>query len=142
MSSLSRVATPEHLGHQAIIVRRLVTRKGVLKRGPVLGKDLLEDTPVPRGLYHHRVAPRWGGSMVAVQRLYHVSSASSIPHQSSPGHPHLNRCSLSHRDFWDWENALSYTIKFSQCHTTLFASGGLQTTQRELAKAQNVFDNA
>jgi hypothetical protein len=31
-----------------------------------------------------------------------------------------------------------------ECHThqTPFASGGLQATQRELAKAQDVFDNA
>jgi hypothetical protein len=82
---LFRVATRQHLGYQAIIVRRLVTRMGVLKRVPVLGKDLLEDTPVPRGLCHHRVSPNWGDDLFAVQRFYHASSASSTPHQSSPG---------------------------------------------------------
>src|SRR6266571_5342781 len=52
---LFRVATPQHLGHQAIIIRRLVTRMGVLKRLPVIRKDLLEDTPVPRGCCNHRM---------------------------------------------------------------------------------------
>src|SRR5712692_6889276 len=86
---LFRVATPKHLGHQAIIVRRLITRMGVLKRVPVIGKDLLEDTPVPRGLCHHRVAPSWGDDMLTVKRFYHASSASSTPHRPVPGHPSL-----------------------------------------------------
>jgi hypothetical protein len=42
------VATHQHLGHQAIVVRRLVAWMGVWKRVPVLGKDLLEDTPALR----------------------------------------------------------------------------------------------
>jgi hypothetical protein len=68
---LFRVATPQHLGHQVIVVGCLVAWMGVLKRVPVLGKDLLEDAPIPRGLYHHRVAPSWGVGMVAVKRFYH-----------------------------------------------------------------------
>src|SRR6266852_9338189 len=104
------VATRQHLGHEAIVVGRPVARMGVGKRVPVIGKDLLEDAPVPRGLGHHRVAPSWGVGIVAVQRFYHASSTSSTPHQSSPGHPHPTRCSLSHGDFWDWENANSYTM--------------------------------
>src|ERR1700675_1156601 len=33
-------------------------------QGRLIGNDLLEDTPVPRGLYHHRVAPSWGVGIV------------------------------------------------------------------------------
>jgi hypothetical protein len=39
---------------------------GVLKRGPVIGKNLLEDTPVPRDVCHHRVAPSEGDQVVWV----------------------------------------------------------------------------
>ena len=47
VADLLRIATRQHLGHQAIIIGCLVARMGVLKGVPVLGKDLLEDTPVP-----------------------------------------------------------------------------------------------
>src|SRR5207249_12286622 len=60
-----------------------------LKRIPALGKDLLEDTPVPRGLWHHRGAPSWGDELLTVQRLYHASSASSTPHRPVLGQPSL-----------------------------------------------------
>jgi len=30
----------------------------------VIGKDLLENTPVPHGLGHHQVAPSWGHQIV------------------------------------------------------------------------------
>src|SRR6266852_3601661 len=46
---LLRVATSEHLGHQAIIVGCLVARMGMCELLPVLGTDLLEDVLVPRG---------------------------------------------------------------------------------------------
>src|SRR6266849_11119194 len=62
---------------------------GALKRIPALGKDLLEDTPVPRGLWHHRGAPSWGDELLTVQRLYHASSASSTPHRPVLGQPSL-----------------------------------------------------
>ena len=62
---LLRVATREHRGHQAIVVGGLIPRMGALKRVPVIGKDLLEDTPVPRGLCHHRVAPSWGDKAIS-----------------------------------------------------------------------------
>ena len=64
-----RVAARQHLGHQAIVVRRLVARMSMLKRLPVVSKDLLEDVPVPRGCCHHRVAPSGGDRIVTVQRL-------------------------------------------------------------------------
>ena len=47
VSDLLRIATRQHLRDQAIVVRRLIARMGPLKRGPLLGKDLLKDTPVP-----------------------------------------------------------------------------------------------
>src|SRR5713101_9072596 len=110
---LFRVATPKHLGHQAIVIRGLIPRMGVLKRLPVIGKDLLEDTPVPRGCCNHRVAPSGGDTIVTVQRLYHGLPASSTPHQPVYGHPHLPRSSLINGSFRDWKNAFSYTIKLS-----------------------------
>src|SRR6266568_7085730 len=110
---LFRVATRQHFGHQGIIVGRLVAWMGVLKLVPVIGKDLLEDAPVPRGLCHHRVAPSWGVGMAAVKRFYHGSPASSTPHRSSPGHPHPPLLSLSDGDFRGLENAFSYTIEIN-----------------------------
>src|SRR5713101_6515418 len=107
---LFRVATPKHLGHQAIIIRRLVTRMGVLKRVPVIGKDLLEDTPVPRGCCNHRVAPSGGDTIVTVQRLYHALAASSTPHRPVYGPPQPPRSSLINGSFRDRKNAFSYTM--------------------------------
>ena len=43
------VATCQHLGYQPIVVGGLITGMDTLKRVPVIGKELLEDTPVPRG---------------------------------------------------------------------------------------------
>ena len=60
------IPAPEHLVHEAIIVGRLVARMGMGKLVPVIGKDLLEDVPIPRGFCHHQVAPSWGVGMVAV----------------------------------------------------------------------------
>src|SRR5438270_3717974 len=89
IAHLVRVATRQHLGHEAIVVGGLIPRMGALKRIPALGKDLLEDTPVPRGLWHHRGAPSWGDELLTVQRLYHASSASSTPHRPVLGQPSL-----------------------------------------------------
>src|SRR5712691_4516528 len=47
----------EHLGHQTIIIGGLIARMGVLKYLPVIGKNLLEDTPVPGGCCQHTGAP-------------------------------------------------------------------------------------
>ena len=105
------VATREHLGHQLIIVGRLVAGMGVCKLVPVISKDLFEDTPVSDGWRHHRFAPNEGDQIVVVKRFYHDGAALSTPHQSSPGHPRLARSSLSNGGFWDRKNANSYTIK-------------------------------
>ena len=107
---LVRGATRQHLGHQVIIVGRLVARMGACKPVPVLSKDLLEDIPVPRGCCNHPGAPSWGVRMFAVKRLYHGSPASSTPHQLLSGHPHPPLLSLSDGDFRDRENAFSYTM--------------------------------
>src|SRR5215475_3846244 len=96
---LLRVATRQHLGHEAFVVGRLVTRMGVLKRVPVIGKDLLEDIPVPRGLGHHGGAPSEGDTIVAVKRLYHGSPASSTPHRPLVRHSHPPRSPWNHEDF-------------------------------------------
>ena len=52
-----RVPTRQHLGHQAVVIRRVIPRMGVLKRLPVLSKDLPEDIPGPRRCYTHQGVP-------------------------------------------------------------------------------------
>jgi hypothetical protein len=47
---------------------------------------------------------------VLAKRLYHASPALSTSHRSLPGDPHPSHFSLSHGDFWDRENAFSYTM--------------------------------
>jgi hypothetical protein len=89
IAHLFRVATRQHLSHQALVVERLVARMGVGKRVPVIGKDLLEDTPVPRRGGHHRVTPSGNDDLLVMKRLSHASAASStlpppIPRQPSP----------------------------------------------------------
>jgi hypothetical protein len=86
---LGRIATRQPLGHQTSVVGGLGAWRGVSTRGPVLGKALLADAPVPRGWWHHRIAPSWGDDLLTVPRLYHASSASSTPHRPVPGHPSL-----------------------------------------------------
>src|SRR5882672_661318 len=76
---LVRIATRQHLGHQIMIVGCLIARMVVGESVPVVGKDLLEDVPVPRGCCHHRVAPSGGDRIVTMQRLYHTSLAQSTP---------------------------------------------------------------
>ena len=73
------VATRQHLGHQAIIVGRLVARMGMLKRLPVVGKDLLEDTPVPQ-----RVLPSSGRTELGG---YDCCGAAVVPRFTRFVHP-------------------------------------------------------
>ena len=96
---LVRVATCQHFGYQTIVVGCLIPWMGTLKRVPVIGKDLLEDTPVPRGWWHHRSAPSQGHQIVAVKWLYHASAASSTPHRSLLRDSHPPRSPWNHRDF-------------------------------------------
>ena len=44
---LFRITTRQHLRHQPVVIGGLIARMGVLKRLPMIGKDLLKDTPVP-----------------------------------------------------------------------------------------------
>src|SRR5215471_13615268 len=113
IAHLFRVATRQHLGDQASGVRRLIPRMGVLKRLPVIGKDLLEDTPIPRGFGHYRVAPSEGDMIVTVKRLYHGLAAASTPHRPIHGHPQPPRSSLINESFRDRKNAKSYTLQIN-----------------------------
>src|SRR5215213_4136183 len=72
---------------------------GVLKRGPVIGADLFEGAPVPRGLCQHRVVPSWGVGMLAVQRFSHACTVPSTPHPPSSGRPQPPLSSLHDGDF-------------------------------------------
>ena len=80
LAHLVWVATGQQRGAQALGIGRLLPWRSTLQRVPVLGNDLREDTPVPRGCRNHRMAPRWGDTIVMVQRLSHASAASSTPH--------------------------------------------------------------
>ena len=89
IAHLLRVATRQHFGHQALVVGRLVAGMCVGKRVPVISKDLLEDTPVPKGVGHHRVTPSGGDDLLMMKRLYHASAASSTPPPPVPRQPSL-----------------------------------------------------
>src|SRR5262245_10858297 len=79
---LFRITTRQQLRHQTVVIRGLIPRMGVLKRLPVLGKDLLKDTPGPCGCCQHPSPPSEGVGIVTVPWLYHVSSALSTPPQA------------------------------------------------------------
>src|SRR5262249_32992914 len=85
---LFRVATRQHLGHQVIIVGRLVARMGAGEPVPVRSKELLEDTPVPRRGYTHQGPRSWGrvgwGPAVVPPRLYAVHPPSARTSDLSP----------------------------------------------------------
>src|SRR5437762_9959831 len=87
IAHLLRVATRQHLGHQALVVGRLVAGMCVGKRVPVLGKERLEDIPVPKGAGYHRVPPSGGDDLLMLKRVYHASAASSIPPPPVPRQP-------------------------------------------------------
>src|SRR5215218_9060771 len=72
----------------SIVGGGLITRMGVGEPVPVLGKDLFENVPVPRGCCKHEGAPSGGEKIDPVKRFYHAFPASSTPHRSVYGHPH------------------------------------------------------
>ena len=119
IASLFWIATRQHLGYPALVIRWLVTRMGMLQRPPVIGNDRFEDPPVPGGLWRHRVAPSRGDDMFAVQRCYHASSVSSIPHELVPWQPSPVSSSLSYGDCCNRETAFSYTMNKHQRSTEL-----------------------
>src|SRR5687768_59647 len=78
------VATAHHLLHEVVIVGGIVTRMALFEDVPVIGKDLLEDVPMPPGFDNHEVAPSKGSRMLRwlrVKRLYHVSALPSTLHR-------------------------------------------------------------
>src|SRR5712691_6629100 len=79
------VATGEHLAHQPMVIRGLIARMGLLKHLPVIGKDLLKDTPVPCGCGKHPSPPSEEVGIVAVPWLYHGASALSTLPQGAQG---------------------------------------------------------
>jgi hypothetical protein len=82
VSDLFRSATREHFRHQASVLGGLIARMGVLKRLPMIGKDLLEDTPVPRECCQHRIAPSGGRD--------DGDGAAVVPHLTGSIHPLLS----------------------------------------------------
>ena len=86
-----RVTTVKHLGHQIIVVGRLVTRMGLLERLPVIGTDVLKDTPGPCGCCQPLRPPSAGGRIVTVPWLYHGASSLSTPPQCVQGSPFHRR---------------------------------------------------
>jgi len=107
-----RVRAParEPLRHQTIIVDRLIAPMGVCEPVPVIGTHLLADIPVSCRCDKHAGAPRCSGPG-AVQWLYHVSSALSTPHQSSPDALHQLLTSLHNSGCRDPKNAIPSTIE-------------------------------
>src|SRR5262247_3974716 len=101
---LCRIATREHLRHQTVVIGGLIARMSVLKRLPVIGKDLLKDTPVPGGCCQHPRLPSEGGwncdGAVVVPRLLRAV------HSSSP------MAITAYRS--NTKNANSYTIEIGQ----------------------------
>ena len=81
IAHLLRIPAPEHLVHEAIIVTRIVARVDALEPVPVLGKDLLKDTPVPGGCGKPPRPPSEGGwdcdGAVVVPRLLRAVHSSS-----------------------------------------------------------------
>ena len=134
---LLRVATRQHLGHEAFVVGRLVARMSVLKRAPVIGKDLLEDIPVPRGLGHHGVAPSAGDTMVAVKRLYHGSPASSTPHRPLLSHSHPLDLPGTTRTSGQPKNAFSYTMHKAPCGRTRILARCIPWSHRYILGSQS-----
>src|SRR6516162_4960000 len=85
---LFRIATREHLRDQTIVIRSLIARMGILKRLPMLGKDLLKDTPVPGGCCKHPRPPSEGAwdcdGAVVVPRLLRTVHSSSGGDRRAP----------------------------------------------------------
>src|SRR5215212_4763638 len=97
---LRGVATGEHLAHETMVIGGLIPRMGVLKRLPVIGKDLLKDTPVPRRCCKHPRPPSEEVGIGVESWLYHGSSVLSTPPQCLRGillHNHDNCLHIKHK---------------------------------------------
>src|SRR5262249_44807518 len=98
---LFRIATREHLRHQTVVIRGLVARMGVLKRLPVIGKELLKDTPVPGGYCKHPRPPSEGG--------WDCDGAVVVPRLSRAVHSPSTMAITAYRS--NTKNENSYAIK-------------------------------
>src|SRR5215813_6060893 len=78
------VPTGEHLVDERIVIPALIARMGLLERLPVLGKNLLKNTPRPGGCEQHRRPPSQEVAVVVIPWLYHGSSTLSTPPQGEP----------------------------------------------------------
>src|SRR6266702_2387002 len=83
-----------------MLVGGLIARMGVGESIPVVGKDLLEDVPVPCGCCQHEGPPSSESDKVAIPLLYHSSFALSIPPRCAREHPHPPHCPWCYEDFW------------------------------------------
>src|SRR5215216_2453258 len=73
------IPTPEHLGHQVIIVASIVARIDAFKAVPVVGKDLFEDAPGRwSGCSHQAASLRSIGLWIGAL-LYHAELTTSTP---------------------------------------------------------------
>src|SRR5262249_49937824 len=76
---LGGIPTPEHLGHQVIIVAAIVARIDAFKAGPVVGKDLFEDAPGRRRGCSHQAASLRSLGLGIVALLYLTFSSLHPP---------------------------------------------------------------
>ena len=91
IAHLRWVTTVKPLAHELIIIGSLIARMGRLKRLPVIGKELLKDTPVPCGCCQHLRPPSEELRIVTVPWLYHGASSLSTPPQCVQGIPFHRR---------------------------------------------------
>src|SRR5919106_1999426 len=99
IAHLVGVTAVEHLLHNTIIIAGVVARRDLFEAVPVIGKDLLEDAPIPRRLDHHQSALSERIRVFRILRvkcLYHDLPSPSTPHRPSPSLAHLPRWSRSY----------------------------------------------
>src|SRR3989442_15376646 len=82
-SYFKRFGRSAKLATSNMVIGGLIARMGVLKRLPVIGKDLLKDTPVPRRCCKHPGPPSEGewdcdGAVVVPRLLRTVHSSSTM----------------------------------------------------------------
>src|SRR5215813_10708816 len=103
---LAGIPTPEHLGHQVIIVASIVARIDSFKAVPVVGKDLFEDAPGRRSGCNHQAASLRSMGLGIVALLYHVELTTSTPSLARSRYPPPPTSPLCHgnvRAIAKWE---------------------------------------
>src|SRR5215475_750392 len=107
--ALCRIATREHLRHQTAVIGGLIARMSVLKRLPVIGKDLLKDTPVPGGCCKHPRPPSEGG--------WDCDGAVVVPRLSRAVHSSSTMAITAYRA--NTKNENSYAMNIAPCGRTM-----------------------